>query len=87
MWLTNSGKMNGCYNLQHTRELGIFEIAQEHDNLELHLKPDYFEIGIPASNRFRVCMLREGSPVEIMINGKTDFASGSTWDRTFLEQH
>lgn len=87
LWRDTEGQTNRCFNLLHPRKFDFFEIAQEGDDLILSLRPGYFEVGDPERERFRVCVLRPGSDVEIRINGKTDFSLSSRRDRTYLEQH
>ncbi|MEO5649312.1 MAG: hypothetical protein ABIR03_05230 [Ginsengibacter sp.] len=65
-------------------KLDIFEIKNE---LELFLKYDAYEVGIPERKNFKLCLLKPKVPVEIKINGKTDFSMTSGRQRVFKEQH
>ncbi|MCU7551406.1 hypothetical protein OCK74_19950 [Chitinophagaceae bacterium LB-8] len=77
---------NHCFNLGHSREFEIFNIKND-GVLELYLKYGYFEVGIPERGNFKLCDIRKQSPVEIKINGKTDFSLSSRRARVFQEKY
>jgi len=77
---------NHCFHLNQRAKVGIFEI-RNNDGLELFLQYDYYEIGIPERENFKLCDLKQNSPVEIKINGKTDFSMSSGRERVFKEQY
>jgi hypothetical protein len=76
---------NHCFHLARHNKLDIFEIRKE-DEIELHLQYGYFEIGIPERKNFKLCDIKKNKPVEIKINGKTDFSLSSGRERIFKEQ-
>ncbi len=76
---------NDCFELSVPRKLGNFKIQQA-EELELHLHYNRFFIGIPKRSNIKLCNLRPGLPVEIAINGKTDFSLTGRRDREFTEQ-
>jgi hypothetical protein len=75
---------NRCFKQKNFAKIDIFEIK---DDLELFLKYDQYEVGIPERENFKLCILKRNNPVEIKINGKTDFSMTSGRERTFKEQH
>lgn len=78
-------EVNRCFHLHHPNEIYIFQLKQK-EELELHLKYDDFAVGIPKRADFKICDLKEKNPVEIKINGKTDFSMTSGRARVFKEQ-
>jgi len=76
---------NDCLVLDVPRPLSIFNLVQK-EELELHLRYDPFFLGIPERENFKICTLRSGEPVEIKINGKTDFSLTGRRARVFKEQ-
>ena len=79
----HSSSHNRVFKFAKTYQLDIFEIK---DDLELFLKYDQWEIGIPERDNFKLAMLNEAQPVEIKINGKTDSSLTSGRERVFKEQ-
>ena len=77
---------NYCFRTTRPNQLDIFELKMM-DEPELHLKYDYFEVGTPERENFKLCTIKEHQPVEIKINGKTDFSLSSRRARVFKEQH
>jgi hypothetical protein len=77
--------LNHCFNLHHPGKLHIFEIKAD-PILQLFLNYDHYTIGIPERENFKLCALERNEPVEIMINGKTDFSLTSGRERIFKEQ-
>jgi hypothetical protein len=73
------------FHLNRKCTFDIFEIKQN-EQVELHLKYGYFEVGTPARENFKLCEIRKNKPVEIKINGKTDFSLTSRRGRVFKEQ-
>lgn len=57
------------------------------NQLNLYLKWDYWEIGFPRRNSFKLCHLEKGQPIELKINGKRDFSMSSRKERTFIEKN
>ena len=76
---------NRCFNLHHPNKLDIFEIRSD-EFLRLFLNYDHYTVGIPERENFELCTLKKDQPVEIMINGKTDFSLTSGRERVFKEQ-
>ena len=60
---------NNCLVLDVPRPLSIFNLLQK-EELELHLRYNYFYVGIPERADFKICTLYSGEPVEVKINGK-----------------
>lgn len=77
---------NDCFELTAPRKLGNFKIKLG-EELELFLDYDRFFIGIPKRANIKLCSLRLKQPVEIAINGKTDFSLTGRRDREFTDQH
>jgi hypothetical protein len=76
---------NDCFELTAPRKLGNFKIKQDED-LELYLDYNRFFIGIPKRANIKLCNLRLNHPVEIAINGKTDFSLTGRRNRDFTDQ-
>ncbi|PPL02163.1 hypothetical protein [Parapedobacter indicus] len=77
---------NRCFHQGRRNRLDIFEIKYG-SVLELHLRYDLFEVGLPKRNDFKLCELKTGEPAEIKINGKLDHTLTAGMARTFKEQH
>lgn len=77
---------NNCFNLISTKSIDIFELKMKED-LELHLKYGYFEVGIPERQNFKLCNINKNQSIEIKINGKTDSSLSSRRARVFKEQY
>jgi len=76
---------NRCLHLARTSKFDIFEIKKK-DDIELHLKYGYFEVGIPRRENFKLGEIKRNKPIEIKINGKTDSSLTSRRARVFKEQ-
>lgn len=76
---------NRCFNTSHSWKLDIFDIKPNIE-FEVFLHYDYFEVGIPERDNFKICSLKMNQPVEIKINGKTDASMTSGRERIFKEQ-
>jgi hypothetical protein len=76
---------NHCFHLTRNIKFDIFEIKKE-DDIELYLQYGYFEVGIPKRENFKLSAIRKDRPIEIKINGKTDFSLSSRRTRVFKEQ-
>ena len=86
----NKGAMDAqkqihCFQSSRPRKYHIFDIRYN-SQIELHLRYSYFDVGIPARQDFKLCSLKQDVPVEIKINGKTDFSMSSRRARAFKEQ-
>jgi len=77
---------NQCFQKNAHIELDIFKIKWN-DPMELHLNYGYFSVGLPERQNFQVAILEKEKPIEILINGKTDFSASSRRQRTFIDQH
>lgn len=76
---------NRCFNKTHTWKLDIFDLRPTVE-FEVFLHYDYFEVGIPERDNFKICALKIRQPTEIKINGKTDASMSSGRERIFKEQ-
>jgi hypothetical protein len=76
---------NRCFNLHHHKKLEIFEIRSG-EFLRLFLNYDQYAVGIPERENFELCAIKKNEPIEIMINGKTDFSLTAGRERVFKEQ-
>ena len=76
---------NHCFHLSRKILFGIFEIKKK-DEIELYLRYGYFEVGIPKRENFKIGNIEKGKPIEIKINGKTDFSLSSRRARMYKEQ-
>jgi hypothetical protein len=76
---------NHCLDLTHPKKLDIFEL-RNNEEFEIYLNYGHFEVGIPERDNFKLCELEKNKPVEIKINGKTDFSLTSRRARVFKEQ-
>lgn len=74
------------FNTSKFNKYHIFEI-RNNTNIDLHLLYNYFEIGIPERKNHKVCEIKINKPIEIKINGKTDFSMSSRRARIFKEQN
>ena len=72
-----------CFIFSNRYLLDIFEIKND---LDIHLKYDKYEVGIPARANFKLCHLDELEPIEIKINGKIDSTASRGRERMFREQ-
>lgn len=82
----NKPFLNHCFSLTRPNQIDIFELRFK-EELELHLKYGYFEVGTPKRENFKLCDIKKNQAVEVKINGKTDFSLTSRRDRVFKEQH
>jgi hypothetical protein len=82
---TNKPVYNHCFHLARKNRLHIFEIKNK-NSIELHLHYGYFEIGTPERENFKICDIKKDEPVEVKINGKTDFSWSSRRERVFKDQ-
>jgi hypothetical protein len=83
---SNKEQSNYCFITTRPNQLDIFELRMK-EELELHLKWGYFEIGTPERKNFKLCDIKLHKPVEIKINGKTDASLSSRRARVFKEQY
>ena len=60
-----------------------FEIKK---NLDIFLRYNEYEIGIPKRDNFKLATLKPGFPIEIKINGKFDYNMSSGRERTYKDQ-
>lgn len=83
---TGQGTPNRCFHFARRNVLDIFELKKG-PLIELHLRYDHFEVGMPKRNNFKLCELKNKEPVAIKINGKLDHTLTVGRARTFKEQH
>lgn len=76
---------NRCFHLKRKCIFDIFEIKSK-EVIELHLQYKYFGVGTPERENFKLGEIKKGKPIEIKINGKTDFSLTSRRARVFKEQ-
>ena len=57
------------------------------DRIEVFLNWNYWELGNPKREQFKLGDLKENQPLEIKINGKRDFSFASRRERVFLEKN
>lgn len=63
-----------------------FEIFELKKNLDIFLRYNEYEIGIPSREDFKLSTLKKGVPLEIKINGKTDFSMTAGKERKYKDQ-
>ncbi|MDG1398403.1 MAG: hypothetical protein P8P88_08450 [Polaribacter sp.] len=63
----------------------IFQLKKVDNHIELYLLYDYYEIGEPKRDNFKLCNLEMNTPTEIKINGKLDHSLSSGRERTYKE--
>jgi hypothetical protein len=63
----------------------IFQLKKVDKQIELHLLYDYYEIGEPKRENFKLCNLEMNTSIEIKINGKLDHSLSSGRERTYKE--
>ena len=66
-----------------TYRFDIFEIKK---NLDLFLRYNEYDIGMPKRNDFKLAALRKGISLEIRINGKSDYTMTAGKERTYKDQ-
>lgn len=71
---------------QHPYQFKCFNIQQK-ENIEIHLNWNYWDIGIPERENFKICELQKNKPIEINVNGKRDFSMTGRRARTFVERN
>lgn len=76
---------NHCFKLSSMSKLDIFQLKLK-EEIELHLRYGYFEVGLPSRKDFKLCEVKVGHPVEIKINGKTESSLSSRRARVFKDQ-
>lgn len=57
------------------------------DGPSVSLDYNYYELGRPRRDNFKICELHENKPVEININGKKDFTLTGRRKRTYTEKN
>jgi hypothetical protein len=73
------------FNLVWKIKFEIFQLKKVDNQIELHLLYDYYEIGEPKRENFKLCNLEMNTPIEIKINGKLDHSLSSGRKRTYKE--
>ena len=73
------------FNLVWKIKFEIFQLKKVDKQIELHLLYDYYEIGEPKRENFKLCNLEMNTPIEIKINGKLDHSLSSGRKRTYKE--
>jgi len=73
------------FNLVGKVKFEIFQLKKVDEQIELHLLYDYYEIGEPKRENFKLCNLEMNTPIEIKINGKLDHSLSSGRERTYKE--
>lgn len=63
-----------------------FDIFEINKYLDIFLRYNEYEIGLPTRNDFKLATLKPGFPVEIKINGKSDYTLSSGKERTYKDQ-
>lgn len=63
----------------------IFQLQKKGNQIELHLLYNYYVIGEPKRENFKLCNLKLGRPIEIKINGKLDHSMSSRRERSYKE--
>lgn len=72
---------NHCFHLPSSSKLNIFHFKLA-DELEVHFKYGYYEVGSPTREDFKIADLKKNTPISIKINGKID----ARRQRSFMEQ-
>jgi hypothetical protein len=73
------------FNLVGKVKFEIFQLKKVDNQIELHLLYDYYEIGEPKRENFKLCNLEMNTSIEIKINGKLDHSLSSGQERTYKE--
>ena len=68
------------------QHLEIFEIRFDKE-IELFLNWDYWNVGEPRRENFKIAELKEGVPVNILIDGKRDFSLSGRRKRIYIENN
>lgn len=68
------------------QNIEIFKIRLE-DEVELFLNWDYWNVGEPKRENYKIAALKEGVPVNILIDGKRDFSLTGRRKRVYLENN
>lgn len=72
---------NHCFNLHHPNRYEMFGFDK--DPLELWLRYQYWLVGDPSRENFKLADLEKDQAVEVKINGKID----SSYGRYFVERY
>ncbi|RZT00150.1 hypothetical protein [Aquimarina brevivitae] len=67
------------------KKFEIFQLKKVKEQIELHLLYDYYEIGAPKRDNFKICNLEINQPIAIKINGKLDHSLSSGRERSYKE--
>jgi hypothetical protein len=71
---------------KHKLEIDIFKLRLD-ENIELFINWDYWKIGNPIRENFKIAELKENQPINIKIDGKRDFSMSKGKKRTFIENN
>ncbi len=71
-------------NVRTKVEIFTLKLAEE---IELSIDWDYWTIGDPERENFKIAELKKDCPVNIKIDGKRDFSSTGRRKRTFIENN
>lgn len=77
-----------CFNNENKAwHFEVFSIEKSTEGFELLLRhqANEFYLGQPGRNNHRLCFLREGEPVRITINGKSDATLTGRMQRAYAE--
>ena len=78
---------NQCFKFINSIDLYIFKLKFVNERWELFLQYNYFAIGKPERDDFKLCDIYLNKPVEIKINGKIDFSASRGRERIYKEQY
>jgi len=57
------------------------------ESIDIHLLWNYWNVGIPERENFKIISLQKNKPVEIYLNGKTEFSMTSRRATTYNERN
>ncbi len=85
---TDAVESTSMFNITRgQKSFEIFRFIQKGEAIEVHLMYDYFTIGEPKRDSYKLCNLKEKQVVEIKINGKLDHTLSRGSARLYKERH
>ncbi len=87
---TSQKKEDGYYAVSDILSSNcLWEILRfkQKETIEIHLVWEYFQLGYPQRESFKLSNLEINKPIEIKINGKRDGTGSSRGERVFIEKN